>query len=181
MDNLKEELKVIIEHRMTTLAAFASISLYANIFIIISMISDNPENKWVYMLVNIVPLEFFIFIEGNLFLTKYIQNQSDASILRGHFWAFICGAWWLLFWVFLPPLSIIFMCWYNDWDTLARRTKASKIVNIVLIITSIITFFSTVTVTRFLSSSEWTKVGIIWYLLYVACWVYIILFISFSW
>jgi hypothetical protein len=68
MTSFSDELKIVVEHKISTLAAFASISFYANMFIVITMIQDNPEHKFTFLLVNLVPFETLIFMEGNLFL-----------------------------------------------------------------------------------------------------------------
>lgn len=179
MVKITKELKMIIEHRITTLLAFASISLYANIFIFIRMAKDNPSNKMTFFLINIAPFELFIFIEGNLFLAKYVQTQKDESVLKAHFWAFLCCTWYILFWVFLPPLSLLFLWFYNDIDRITQRRRLHKVVNAVLVIASIITFLCTVTLTRVLSYEKWSGHGMFFYALYIWWWIYTILFIAF--
>ena len=179
MSNIWRELQMVVEHRITTLIAFASISLFGNLFILLRMYYDSPESKVVFFIVNVVPFELFIFIEGNLFLSKYVQMQMESSFFQVHFWAFLWFVWFFLFWVFLPPLSIIWLFLYNDIENTSANRKISFIGNWVLAILSIVFFLTTVGLTRFFSSDSWTDFGRWMYLIYAVWWIYVILFICF--
>jgi len=71
---LEQEIKHIVEHKITTLISFASVSLYANIFCLFKMLDTDSEDRFYFFLINILPFETFIFIEGNVFLAKYIHK-----------------------------------------------------------------------------------------------------------
>ena len=85
---LSDELKIVVEHQISTLISFASISLYGNVFLILKMAEEDPNDRLLFTLINILPFEIFIFIEGNMFLSKYIQSSdSELKIFKGNFWA----------------------------------------------------------------------------------------------
>lgn len=124
-------------------------------------------------MVNIIPFEIFVFIEGNLFLAKYVTKDGGQSFFKTHIWAYVCLAWFLMFWVFLPPLSLMFLCIYP-------KITETKVLKGIMIGIGIIMMLTTIILTRMtvLYEDPYNPNNIL-YLLYVSCWIYIILLIAF--
>ncbi|CAI2370565.1 unnamed protein product [Moneuplotes crassus] len=174
---LKDEIRVVVEHRITSLCAFASVSLYANILCIVKLMEDSPEDKLLFILINIIPFEIFIFIEGNIFFSKLIHEENLKQFTQGSFLLKICIVWVAFFCVFLPPLSLCFLCCYHDISTIPQKVT-NRVLKPIMAILAFICMITTVIVTgMFMEVGHLERLDRVFYFFYVLCWIYVIFFI----
>lgn len=96
-----------------TIMIFNSIIGYVVILVLIYL-EQNETQDMIFMIINLWSFVFCTFYIWNLYLAEVIISLPDEDIIKGDIWKKI---FWFQCWcmpVFLPPFSLIFICWYVD-------------------------------------------------------------------